>query len=209
MKWLTLYLPALGFIAMCVVLVFWQTPIEALTSNISGMNTISYVTYVLLLTVAVVLMPVTVMPLIPLASAVMGPFATALLSIIGWTLGAVIAFALSRRFGRPIIGRFISLEKIDAVAERFPKDTRFLMIVLLRLTIPVDIASYALGLSTSIGLLEYTLATFVGVIWFSFAFAYLGDALLTGNTALLIEIGGVSTLVFVTGWYFLRKKNRS
>ena len=197
--------PATLFLIACLGIWFYAPVVDGLTGLISGMNTLSYLVYVLLLTTAVVLMPVTVMPLIPLATALMGPLPTALLSIVGWTLGGVIAFLISRLIGRPFLKHFISLEKIDALAAQFPSDTRFLMIVLLRMTLPVDVASYALGLTTSIGVLEYTAATFVGVIWFSFAFAYLGDALLTGNMPLLIEISGASLLVFITGWYLLRQ----
>ena len=201
----SVYVPAVGFVLAALAVVIWDAPISALTDMIDGMNMVSYSMYVLLLTTAIVLMPVTVMPLIPLASSVMGPFATALLSIVGWTLGAVIAFLLARYLGRPILSRFISLKKIDEIAERFPQNTRFLIIVLLRLTLPVDIVSYALGLSTRIGLFEYTLATIVGVTWFSFAFAYLGEALLTGNMPLLIELGGASVLIFIGGWYLLKR----
>jgi len=164
--------------------------------------------YVLLLTLAIVLMPVTVMPLIPVAAAVIGPLPTAILSVIGWTLGGAIAFLISRSIGRPVLGRFISLEKVDALANRFPADTRFLVIVLLRMTLPVDVVSYALGLSTTIGFWEYTAATFIGVIWFSFAFAYAGDALLQGNLPLVIELIGLSLVIFVGSWYLIKKTNK-
>lgn len=205
---LLVYLPAALFIFACILPVIWSQPVELLSSSISDGGWIGYVTYVLLLVGAVVLMPLTVMPLIPLAAAVLGPLPTALLSILGWTLGSVIAFLLARRFGRPLLSKFISLEAIDKVTDSFPPHIRFLGIVLLRNTLPVDIVSYALGLSASIGVVEYTLATAVGVSWFSFAFAYAGGALLSGNKPLLIELIGVSLVIFLGGWYFLQRSRR-
>lgn len=202
---LGLYIPAFLFVLACFCVLFFSEPMALMKTYISGMNILSYIAYVLILVAAVVLMPLTVMPLIPLAASVLGPFATAILSIFGWTIGAMIAFLIARHLGRPILEKFTSLEKLDALLELFPKDTRFLFIVLLRLTLPVDLVSYALGLTKSLGFIEYSLATFVGVIWFSFAFAYLGDALLTGNTPLLIELGGLSLVIFLIGWYLLKR----
>lgn len=162
--------------------------------------------YVLILVVAVVVMPVTVMPLIPLASAMFGPFLTGVLSMIGWTIGGVIAFTIARYLGRPIIKYFISLEKLDQKVAHIPLKGRFLMLILLRITMPVDVISYAAGFSKAIGFWEFTLATVIGVSWFSFAFAYLGDALFEGNLLVLIEVGAISALVFILALLLVRQK---
>jgi len=208
MQKFAIYAPAVLFVFALLLPVFWNEPVDWLTSIISEGSWISYFTYVLLLVGAVVLMPITVLPLIPLASAVLGPLPTALLSILGWTVGSVIAFLLARRFGRPLLSRFISLQAIDRIGDSLPPQVRFLGIILLRNTLPVDIVSYALGLSTSIGILEYTLATAIGVSWFSFAFAFAGEALLSGNKPLLIELVGISLVIFLGGWYFLKRSRR-
>lgn len=199
------YVSASGFLLACFVLWWWQEPIMSLKDMISGMDAVSYVSYVLLLAIAVVVMPLTVMPLIPFASSMIGPLATALLSIVGWTLGGVVAFLISRHIGRPVLSRFVDLSQTDYWVAYLKPRSRFWLIVLLRLTLPVDIVSYTLGFSKGIPLLEYTLATLVGVTWFSFAFAYLGNAFLTGNILLIASISGLSIVIFVSAWYFLRK----
>ncbi|MCB9811699.1 TVP38/TMEM64 family protein [Candidatus Nomurabacteria bacterium] len=201
-------LPAIGFVLVCTLLLLFTEPVAYMKTLVSGMNAVSYISYVLMLTLAIVLMPLTVMPLIPVASAVMGPFATALLSIVGWTLGGVLAFLIARYVGRPALERFVNLGTLDELTARIPQNSRFMVIVLLRLTLPVDIVSYAIGFTSSVSLLEYTLATLVGVTWFSFAFAYLGDALLTGNKPLLIELTGASLLIFFGAWLWLRRTHR-
>lgn len=203
-----MYAPIIGFIAMCAVLTLWDAPVIYLTALLSGMGPAAYIAFVLLLVLAVVFAPLTVMPLIPMAAMTLGPLATALLSIVGWTLGAVISFLIARYVGRPFFARFVSLDAIDAFTASLPPRTRFLAIVLVRLTTPVDIASYALGLAKGIGLIEYTLATAIGVTWFSFAFAYLGEALIEGNMLLLTQLGIASALVFGGAGYLLKKRSR-
>lgn len=200
-----MYIPALMFVGMCVLLYFWDAPVFYLSSMIDGGTMTSYVIYTLLLIGAVVFMPVTVMPLIPMSAAVIGPFTTGVLSVIGWTVGGALAFLIARYLGRPIVQKFVSLEELDNVVASIPKETRFLSIVLLRLTLPVDLISYAIGISKSVGFWEYTLATLIGVSWFSFAFAYMGEALFERNISLLLSVGGVSLAVFIGGWYALRR----
>lgn len=205
-KALALYLPAILFVLSCIVIPLMNEPMELIKSSISGMNVVSYLAYTAILIAAVVFMPLTVMPLIPLATSIIGPLPTAILSVIGWTVGAMIAFLIARHLGRPILEKFVPLQKLDAIVDYFPDKAQFIFVVLLRLTLPVDLVSYALGLTKSLGFIEYSVATFIGVIWFSFAFAYLGEALLSGNMPLLIELGGLSLVIFVAGWYLLKRR---
>jgi uncharacterized membrane protein YdjX (TVP38/TMEM64 family) len=207
MRVMTTYIPAAMFVGVCVLLYVWDAPVMYLNSFIEGGGSIltSYVVYTLLLVGAVVFMPVTVMPLIPMSAAIIGPFMTGVLSVIGWTVGGGIAFLIARHLGRPVVLRFVSLEELDNTVARIPQNTRFLAMVLLRLTLPVDLVSYALGLSRSIGFWEYMLATVIGVTWFSFAFAYIGEALFEQNTSLLLGVGAVSLVVFGFGWYALQR----
>ena len=198
-------LPGLLFIAACGLIYVYDEKVLALATHMELTGGAGHAIYVLLLVLAVVLMPLTVMPLIPMAAAVFGPFMTGVLSVLGWTIGGIIAFLIARHLGRPLLRHLVNIEKIDSFVREIPENGRFLVIVLLRLTMPVDIVSYGLGLSKEIRFWQYTLATLVGVSWFSFAFAYLGDAMFTGNTILLIEVGAVSLLVFVVAFWLLRR----
>ena len=69
MRWLGLYIPALLFTAALVAVVLFPAPIEYLKGQVQGMDSLSYLVFVLLLVAATVFMPVTVMPLIPMAAA--------------------------------------------------------------------------------------------------------------------------------------------
>jgi len=169
----------------------------------------SYSVYVALLTLAVVCMPFTVLPLIPVVASVFGPFVTGVLSVIGWTLGATAAFFIARYLGKPFLEKFISLQALDDIVRMVHGKSRFFFIVLLRLTLPVDIVSYALGMAKSLGFAEYFFATAIGVVWFSFSFAYLGDALLSGNILLVCQLAAASLVISLIGWYLLRRSKRS
>jgi len=206
MKLLTHYFPVALLVAVSILMLTWDVPVNILKDVLSGATVLSYIVYVVVLTSAVVFMPLTVMPVIPLATGVFGPFVTAILSIMGWSLGASIAFLISRHLGRPILERWINLQKLDAIADTIPANTHFWFIVLLRLTLPVDLVSYALGLAKSLSFTSYIGATVLGVTWFSFAFAYLGDAFFNGSTLLLVEIATVSLLVFILAGLLLKRQ---
>jgi uncharacterized membrane protein YdjX (TVP38/TMEM64 family) len=206
MKYFLHLIPLLLLFSLSILVVVWDAPIVFLKDLLSGMNALSYTAYIAILVVAVVLMPLTAMLIISIATGIMGPLATALLSVVGWTLGAAIAFLISRYVGRSVVEKRIDLSKIDAYIEHMPSDSQFWFIVILRLTLPVDLVSYALGLTKSLSFTSYIAATALGVVWFSFAFAYLGDAFLNGKVYLFLEITLASLLIFAVAWYFLHSK---
>lgn len=130
--------------------------------------------YVLITIIAVVVAPFSMMPLIPLASNIYGVFWSAIINIIGWIIGAFIVFFICRKYGVNLIRKFISLEKINRMESKIPKENIFLSIILLRMTIPVDVLSYALGLFSKVDFKTYALATIIGITPFAFVFSYLG-----------------------------------
>jgi uncharacterized membrane protein YdjX (TVP38/TMEM64 family) len=153
---------------------FIQTKMGFFEGLIVG-SWVGMVVYVLLKIVATVFAPITVLPLIVLATGLWGVWVAALLTVIGWTLGSVIAFGLARQFGVPIVKRFISLDEIYEFQERVNIGNGFWSVIFLRMIVPVDVLSYALGLFSKIGFWTYALATVIGVIPFAFAFSYLGE----------------------------------
>lgn len=134
---------------------------------------------------ATVLAPVALLPALPAAAVLIGPAAAALWSVLGWTAGAVVAFLIARHLARPLLERLVSLAAVERYERIIPEDAKFWWIVLLRMAVPVDLLSYALGLLTKMPLPSYALATVIGVTPFSFVFAYLGDALFSHRYYLL------------------------
>jgi len=131
--------------------------------------------YVFVTIIAVVFAPVSTMPLMPIASNLWGVISAAILSIIGWTIGAFIAFFIARKYGVKIVKKIIPIKKIDKYEKFIPQKNIFWSIVFLRLILPVDILSYALGLFGRIKTKTYMLATIIGITPFAFLWAYFGE----------------------------------
>ena len=124
--------------------------------------------------IATVIAPLSSVPLLPVVSSIYGWFIAGLLSVIGWTIGSVIAFWLARRYGMPLVKKIVSLESINNIEKRIPEDNLFWSIVFLRMVVPVDFLSYLLGLFSHIKYKTYFWATLIGVTPFAFILAYLG-----------------------------------
>ena len=131
--------------------------------------------YFLIIILEVVLAPITIIPLIPLASGLWGWFLSGLLTLIGWTIGSLLAFFIARKGGVPLIERFVSLKKIQKAEKLILEEHLFIGIILLRILIPIDVMSYALGLFSGVGWKKYALASFIGFIPLSFFLAYSGS----------------------------------
>ncbi len=149
--------------------------------------------------------PLTALPLVPLLSPILGPFITGLAAYTGWLLGAVVSFAVGRHFGQPVVERYVPMGKIREYEKHLNPDMSFFYIVALRMIVPVDILSYALGIGTHVPFKLYVYATAVGIAWFSFAFAYLGETLLNGNYVLFASIGVASVVILTVSWVYVRR----
>jgi len=142
--------------------------------NLIGNDFLGILIYILISITAIVIAPISMMPLIPVASNLWGWFFAGIINIIGWTLGSVIVFFISRKYGVKLIKRFVSLKKINEFESKIPKENLFIDIVLLRMILPIDILSYALGLLSKVDFKTYVLATIIGVTFFAFVFSFLG-----------------------------------
>lgn len=131
------------------------------------------------------------LPLIPVASNLWGWQLAAILSVVGWTLGAWVSFTIARKYGLPLISRFISVKKLHAFEKKIPRNHIFLSIIILRIAVPVDLLSYALGLFSSIKTRDYIIATAIGVTPFAVIFA------LIGQIPFIYQVIGVITAVVI------------
>lgn len=131
--------------------------------------------YVLVSIATIVLAPVATIPLIPIASGLWGGFVTGILNIGSWLIGAMIAFSLARFIGIRFVRKMVPLDRLERLEKRIPEQGKFWTIVLLRMIIPVDILSYALGLFSRVRPTLYFWATLMGIIPFAFILAYAGE----------------------------------
>ncbi len=158
--------------------------------------------YVALAIVATVVAPLSALPFLPLVSLLYGWFWAAIFSIIGWSVGAWIAFVIARRWGKDIVKNFVSLSAIERLEARIPTEHLFWHIVLLRVLVPVDALSYAIGIFTNVKVRTYMAATVVGITPFAFVWAYVGSL---SWEYLLALAGGVCAAYAV---YFALRRSR-
>lgn len=128
--------------------------------------------YVIATILAIVFVPISTFPLLAVGAVLWGSVTIALLSIVGWVIGSIIAYILAQKYGRPFVKKFISEERSEMINKVITGRSPFWMVVFLRLILPVDLLSYALGLFAVIPLKTYISATIVGLTPFAFFFAY-------------------------------------
>src|SRR3989344_543608 len=169
-----------SIISIFVIIALFALSSYAVQNNLGGINEyLDYgiwgmLIYFILVILSIVLAPVSVFPLIPIASKLWGWPLAGIISIVGWTIGAVIAFLLARRYGVPLVSKFLPMKQIYKLEKLIPENHLFLTVVILRIVIPVDGLSYFLGLFSKMKLRSYTLATLIGLTPFALIFSYLG-----------------------------------
>jgi uncharacterized membrane protein YdjX (TVP38/TMEM64 family) len=153
--------------------------------------------------VAVLMPAMTNLPLVPLAVVAWGPWWAAALLLAGWTLGSVLSFLLGREARALILRRFPSVQRHAQIDRLIHHEHRMASLVLLRMTFPVDVLSYALGLfSPSTTLWQNMLATLLGAAPFALLFAAVP---VMPPMLQLVVFGGCTLLFFVYLWWALRR----
>ena len=154
--------------------------------------------YVAALVASVVLLPLSSLPLLPLATRCFGVPMTALLSATGWWIGCLIAFQIAR-LGRGYLERVTSMAAVDRIEEKIPNDVGFGGIVVLRMILPVDVVSFALGLLKHLRFRTYATASLLGILPFSFVWSYAGGQLGAGQflSFALVVLGMAAVVLLV------------
>ena len=194
----TAFLSYLLFLVLVLVSLFlfiYQEPLEQLKSLVLEGGWLGPVSFVALIILATVFAPLTVFPIIPLASPVFGWFLTSLYAVLGWGVGGLIAFFIARQWGRPLVSKLIALEQLTRYEQLVSANPSFTLVVLLRMIVPVDVLSYAVGLFSTVSLKRYALAT-IGIVPFAFIISYFGTAAAERNYLHLMFLVVFGTLLF-------------
>ncbi len=159
---------------------------ESVASWLEELGFWAPVVYVLLYVVApVFLLPAS--PLSLLGGAVFGPLVGSILTLIGATLGASLAFLVARYVAGEAVRRRLE-GRLDRVV-RGVEDEGWRFVALMRLVplVPFNLLNYALGL-TRIPFGHYLLATAVAIVPGVIAYTWLGHA---GRGALAGDSGAI------------------
>jgi uncharacterized membrane protein YdjX (TVP38/TMEM64 family) len=121
---------------------------------------------------------------------------------IGVVLGALIAFWIARYLRKPLLKRFVSLEKLELWEKKLSGEQEFWVLVGLRLFFnPLfDYVSYAAGL-TRISTGKYLLTTILGTLPTMCVIYYFGGLSLSKG---IYFGGGFLIILFIIFWIFKR-----
>ncbi len=190
-------------------LVYGQSVIQDIAAYLRDQGAVGPVLYIIATALSVVLLPLSSLPLIPVVAATWGVVWGSVLSILGWWIGALVAFGITRRYGRRYLDRFMHTEGWRAWERKLPPEATFLGIVVIRMILPVDIPSFALGLST-VSFRVYAWASLIGMIPFTVVLVAGGEALAQGiwlRLAMIFVAGGGLFALFLLIYrtYFRRE----
>ena len=160
--------------------------------------------YVLVVILAIVAAPLTSIPFIPIMVTVWGVFWTVVLSIGGWFAGSMLAFWIARKFGAPMVRKLVSLEGQKNLLKNIPESKLFWYLIFLRMTVPVDILSYALGLFTNISGRLFAITTFIGVIPVIILLAKLGTFPIEYQVISVVS----AVALLAIGWHAVKKNKK-
>lgn len=174
----------------------FEAPIRELLSQHPQLGVLVFIATSVIAVLAPML---TNLPLVPVAVLAWGPAWTAAMLLAGWVVGSALSFALGRYAQGVIIRRFPSVNRYTDIDRLIHPNHRIASLVLLRMSFPVDVLSYALGLfSRETTFAQTAVSTALGGAPFAVLFA-LFPAL---PTSVQLIIFGASTLVFLAylGW---------
>ena len=163
----------------------------------------SVTAYIILSAIDAIFIPI-IIPLIPIASNLYGFVFASLYLIIGWIIGIVISFYIARKFGRRIVGKFVSLKKIDEFEKSIPEHRLFTFIFLMRIFLPLDIVSYGFGIFKKVNVKKFFLASFLGIIPPAILLSYAGNLSLNYEATGLIL--GILIAVLIGTWFYQGRK---
>ena len=186
------------FAAAMVLVRQFAAPIQAVVSEHSHLGIVVFVASSAL----AVLMPLlTNLPLLPVAVLAWGPWWTAWLLLLGWVAGAALSFWLGRHARAAILRRFPSVSRHADIDRLIDPRHRLASLIVLRMTFPVDVLSYALGLfSRHTTLADNALSTALGAAPFALLFAWFPALSVPAQVALFVA----SVLAFAAySWWVL------
>lgn len=180
-RWWVWLLAGLVLIGIIAALILWWQPIYDFATNeeqvrawIEKLGAWGPVAIILLETLQALLAPIPGQAIGAVSGYLYGPWLGTLYSMIGIALGSILVFWLARRFGRPLVVRFVgkdSVARLDDLANR--GGAIFFFLVWLLPFAPDDLACIAAGL-TPMPIRQFLILMLVGRLPGVFAASWVG-----------------------------------
>ncbi len=187
------------FLANYFGLVDFLTNIEAMQTWFNGLGLIGYVVYLLLyIVVAVFMIPASIFTIA--GGIVFGSIAGGVLSVLGGTLGATVAFIVAKYIARDSIeAKFKDnplFKKIDNGVKE--NGTSFLILTRLVPIFPYNVQNYAYG-CTSMNVVTFALVSFITMAPGAFIYAFMAGEIVTNGVSvkLLVQFAIAGIILFL------------
>jgi len=166
---------------------------------IRSMPVLGAVLFVVLAALSAMLVFFSGLLLVPIGIQVWGTAGTFLLLWGGWFLGGVVTYSIGRHFGRPVVLRMLSEEKMARYENRVPASSSFVAATLTQLVLPSDISGYFFGM------LGYRARIYLGSLAlaelpYAFGTVYLGNAFVERQYVLLLVAAALGIVFFAVLW---------
>jgi uncharacterized membrane protein YdjX (TVP38/TMEM64 family) len=182
-------------VVLFVVLSEWsQQHAELLKELTNQAGILGIASYVAIMATSIIFAPLGTGFLLPMAANSYGPIPAAMYSILGWTIGSMVAFWIARGFRRSKVNEAHFIHRLQSYEASIPKYRFYGLIVLLRMALPVDVLSYALGFVSQMSSKAFFVTTVVGIAPLAFVFTFASTA--TVGVQLIVSI--LATLLFLT-----------
>lgn len=203
------------FIAVCIVLFQWTdlrrvARPDEIRAAVQSVGYLAPLFYLLIYSIA----PVFFIPgwIITIAGGlVFGPLWGTVLTVVGATIGATLAFLVGRFLGRDFVASLLK-DKFKGVGslDEYAASRGFEVIFFLRLIplVPFNALDYMAGIS-KIGARDYVLGTFLGIIPGTFAYVYLGSTLTHIHSWGFAMAVGLLVLLSLIPIFYKRWKKRN
>jgi uncharacterized membrane protein YdjX (TVP38/TMEM64 family) len=135
--------------------------------------------------------------IVPVGIYVWGSFPSLVLLWLGWILGGVLAYSLSRYLGRPVVKALGPGPAFERYENRISRHASFGLVLLFQLAMPSEVPGYLLGLA-GYNFWKYIAALALAELPYALATVYLGSSFLERRLGALIGVG-VAVATF-SGW---------
>ncbi len=145
--------------------------------------------------------------IVPVAVFAWGEVITFFLLLLGWFIGAMIAYFIGKNFGRKATKYFISEGKINSYGDLFSKEMGIFEVVLLKLALPSEVPSFFLGI-IRYPFLKYILVIIISELPFAIWVVYMSVAFVEDRKFLFLAvlISGFAILSVVARIYNKKPK---
>ncbi|MBI3896180.1 MAG: VTT domain-containing protein [Acidobacteria bacterium] len=171
--------------------------LSAAEPTIRGRPVLGVTVFVLFAALSAMLAFVSSALIVPVGVYVWGKATSLLLLWVGWILGGVCAYTLSRYLGRPIMKALSSGKALERYEDRISHRAPFSLVLLFQLAMPSEVPGYLLGFMRY-HFWKYLGALALAELPYALATIYLGASFIEQRKYVLIGVG--AAVAAFSGW---------